>query len=86
MDTSVNLLYGNYDKVDKNIGYLGPHGMSLAVCRLLSQVSQGEMDFSEVSSKVKTLIKNIEGHVKVKNFNIGMSLYLLAETIYRNDH
>lgn len=39
MDTGLNLLELNYDKVDKNIGYLGAHGHSMAACRLILKLS-----------------------------------------------
>jgi hypothetical protein len=43
------------------------------------------LSFSDGLKQIKSIILSKEGDRKVKDFNIGMSLYLVAETIYQND-
>jgi hypothetical protein len=53
MDTGLNLVQENFEKVDRNIGYLGVHALSLQTCSQLLKLAIGEIDMKELSKYIK---------------------------------
>lgn len=85
MDTDANIIQGNSDKVERNLGFLGTHGSVLLLNLKLNELVRGKASVKEVTDQMKQISLSKEGDEKITDFNTGIALYMLAEAFSRHD-
>lgn len=94
MDTCLNELNLNNEKIEKNIGFLGENGQVFKLVQIINSSLQSDSDQrGQAISEIKLMIEKYQSldgdvqeisHLKTIQFNIGVSLSIVLEFVKRN--